>query len=166
MLIRQIDVELENKPGLLHSVIEALSKSDIDIKGLNLVEMKNNVAKVKMIVTDTDKALELLRKKKYSVEETEVVVVEMLDAPGGLLRILEVLKRGGVNIEYIYTFVSRVEGKALAVFNLSDNQKGVDLFKKNGITIVSYQTIAKKFDDEVAFEVKEFKDYVGGIFPW
>ena len=47
---------------------------------------------------------------------TEVIAAQIPDHPGGLADVLALMKEAGINIEYLYAFVAKVSGDALAVF--------------------------------------------------
>lgn len=55
MLVKQISVFLENKPGRLSEAAEVLAKNGIDISALSLADT-DEYGVLRMIVSDPDKA--------------------------------------------------------------------------------------------------------------
>ena len=119
MLVKQLSVFVENKPGRLSDVIEALGKNDIDISALSLADT-SEYGILRLIVNKPDEAKKLLRESGVIVKIAEVVAVPMDDTPGGLSKILSVFAQNGVNVEYMYAFAGAVSGKALMVVKVTD----------------------------------------------
>ena len=57
----------------------------------------------------------------------------MDDRPGGLASILSVLTDAEVNIEYMYAFMGKADGKAWTVMRVDDNGKAESVLHRNGI---------------------------------
>ena len=98
MLVKQLSVFVENKPGRLSDVIEALGKNNIDISALSLADT-SEYGILRLIVNKPDEAKTLLRESGVIVKIAEVVAVPMDDTPGGLSKILSVFSQNGVNVE-------------------------------------------------------------------
>lgn len=101
---KQISVFAENKPGILSNIVELLGDADIDIRALSLADTAD-FGIARMIVSDTQKALDILKENGFAVKCTEVVSLDMDDTPGGLSRILKTLKANDISVEYLYAFV-------------------------------------------------------------
>lgn len=98
-MARDLVVRLtEDRPGALAGVVEALSRSGINIGGLAEVE-----GVVHVLARDTNAVRTALRGAGYTVEaEREVVVVALPDRPGELALILRRLADAGVNVNFVY----------------------------------------------------------------
>ena len=70
----------------------------------------------------------------YLLTMTPVQVVEVPDQPGGIAPILAALAEGNVDIEYMYSLFTHVEGKAYIVFRVAEAEKFVSLLAAHGIT--------------------------------
>lgn len=66
MLVKQISVFLENKPGRLSEAAEVLAKNGIDISALSLADT-DEYGVLRMIVSDPDKAKMLSVNRASSV---------------------------------------------------------------------------------------------------
>ena len=103
MNARQLTVLTGNSALHLRKVISLLSNKEIDIRAHCLVDNGDGYCKLRMIVSDPDKAISLLQGNKYAVVANDVVIVETDDKPGGLSVILKMLEGDDIQIEYSYT---------------------------------------------------------------
>jgi hypothetical protein len=87
-----------------------------------------------MIVDNAEQATGILLKNGYILSMTPVLVVGVSDQPGGLAPVLSVMAEGNIDIEYMYSLFTHVEGKAYIVFRVSDENKVVALLATHGIT--------------------------------
>jgi len=132
MNIRQISVFVENKNGRLSAIIKILKDNNIDLRALSVADTRD-FGIVRFIVNDPDKACEVLRENNCTVTVTKVVAIEIADEPGSLSEILEVLKDNGVNIEYMYAFLSKTDNMASIIFRVDDNAKASEAFQSAGV---------------------------------
>lgn len=140
MKISQISLFLENKKGRLYKVLHLLGDAGVDIKALTIAD-NEDFGVLRMVVDDPDLALEVLKKAGFVVNITEVVAVEVNDAPGGLVAVLKILNDNDVNVEYIYAFEERKIDKAIVVFRFDDSNKAIDVFKKNNLKVVEQRDV-------------------------
>ena len=107
MIIKQISVFIENKPGRLAEITNIIAKNNINMRALMLAESTNSGI-LRIIADDPDKAEQVLKKNemRYSVNEVLAVLVD--DKAGGLSGMLKILAEKGLEIRYMYAFsVSR-----------------------------------------------------------
>lgn len=97
----QLSVFLENKPGTLARLCEALAEKDINLLALTVSDTVDH-AVVRVLVDRPDDALHVLGEAGMLVVENEVVVVEVPNKPGALGRAARKLADCDVNIEYAY----------------------------------------------------------------
>ncbi len=140
MLVKQLSVFIENKPGRLAPIIDALGKNDIDISALSLADT-SEYGIIRIIVNNPDKAKEVLRELGVVVKITEVLTVAMDDTPGGLSKILDIFVKNDVNVDYMYAFVGTVTNKALMVVKVSDPALAVSVLDKAGISTADAKDI-------------------------
>ena len=119
MLIKQLSVFIENKPGRLAAILEELGKNNIDISALSLADT-SEYGILRLIVSNPDEAAEVLKKSGVVVKLTNVLALAIDDTPGGLSLILSVFVQNSINVDYMYAFVGKVTSKALTVIKVSD----------------------------------------------
>ena len=96
---RDLSVRLgEDRPGQLASLVEALSRSGVNIEGIAEIE-----GSVHVLARDPSAARSALRSGGYTVEgELEVLVLPMTDRPGELSMVMRRLADAGVNVRFAY----------------------------------------------------------------
>ena len=136
MKVKQISVFLENRSGRLSEVTRVLGNKGLNIRALSLA-YTSDFGILRMIIDHPADAYMALKEQHYTVQETEVIALEVADQPGGLAGVLELLSQNGINVEYLYAFPERdsVEN-AIMVFRFDDNDKAIALMQQNGIRIL------------------------------
>jgi len=108
-IVRQLSVFLANKPGTLASLCKVLAQSGINIIAMTIVDSVDH-AVVRMVVSDHRAAVHLFGERGTLALESEVVLMEVENKPGGLTKIASKLAKAKINIEYAYCTVT--EGQA------------------------------------------------------
>ena len=140
MKLKQIVVSIENAPGRLHEVTDALGKAGINLRALNLVDT-GAFGQLRLLVSDVAKARRILMEMQISAFVNEVVAAEIDDKPGSLANLLKPLKEASVNVVFMYAFIGFTEGaKAVMIFRFSDNDKAIKILKANGINLLDAKT--------------------------
>ena len=136
MRVEQISVFLENKAGRLSEVTGILAEAGINIRALSLADT-SDFGILRLIVNDNAKAVEVLKQHGFTVGKTDVVAVEVDDRPGGLHRILQVLYRANVNVEYMYAFVQQSGNNAVIIFRFDSLDEAVKVLAENGVKVIA-----------------------------
>lgn len=86
-------------------------------------------ALIRLLVHETDKAIDLLSKDDYIFDIMPVIVLELENRPGELAKIATKFGEEGININYVYGSVSSPEEKCLFVFCPEDIELAAKIFK-------------------------------------
>jgi len=135
MHVEQISIFLENKAGRLEEVTSILSEAGVNIRALSLADT-SDFGVLRLIVDDNSKAEDVLKNKGFTVSKTEVVAVEVHDKPGGLNKILSLLHKSDINVEYMYAFVRQSGNNAVMIFRFDHIDAAVKLLESGGITVI------------------------------
>ena len=135
MTIRQLSLFLENSPGRVQEPCRLLAGAGINIRTLALADTQQ-FGILRLIVSDWEKGRQVLQDAGYVVNVTEVVAVEVEDRPGGLVRLLDSLEAGGVNIEYMYAFTFGREGRAILIFRFDRPDTAIERLSEAGINVL------------------------------
>jgi hypothetical protein len=135
MKITQVSVFLENKKGRLLEVCKLLGKNDINIRALNVAESEG-FGVLRIVVDKSKEAVEVLKKNSLVANLTDVVAVEVEDKPGGLAKVLEVLSKNNINVEYMYGFMEKHSNNALMVFRFDETDKAAKILLDNDIKVI------------------------------
>ena len=99
---KQLSLFLENKPGTLAAVCQALADEKINILAISVSDAVDH-AVVRMVVSDPHKAIHLLGEHGVLVVERDVLLLEGRSRPGELAGIAKTLAKHKINIEYAYS---------------------------------------------------------------
>ena len=158
MVRTEISLFMKNKPGELGKLATLFGKEKINIDALTIQDASAYVqelfkargkslkriasaasynsmrkdsaqfALVRMLVDDTDKAINLLSKKQYVFDIMPVIALELENKPGQLAKIATKFGKEGVNINYVYGSASSDENKYLFVFSPEDMEQASKIF--------------------------------------
>jgi len=94
-------------------------------------------------VSDTDKAMEMLKAEGYTARLSDVMVVRVPDKPNGLADILHVLEEEDISVEYLYSFVRNTGFDAMLICKVSEIDKAEEALKATGISVLDQEQISK-----------------------
>lgn len=140
MQVEQISVFLENKSGRLSEVTGILAETGVNIRALALADT-SDFGVLRLIVDEKEKAVAALKDNGFTVGKTQVVAVEVEDRPGGLHRILEILKSNDLNVEYMYAYVKHTAQNAIMIFRFDNIEAAVQTLQAQGVTVIDGQRL-------------------------
>jgi hypothetical protein len=139
-MIKQISVFVENKKGRLAKITDVLGKAGIDLVALSIADT-TNFGIMRCIVSDSDKALDVLKQNGFTANTTDVIVLEVVDKPGGLASVLRVLDSADISVEYLYSFVRTPNENALILFRVENIEKAIEALQDNGVKLLDTQDV-------------------------
>ena len=142
MKIEQIAIFMENKPGHLRIICGTLAKAGVNIVTLSLADTQQ-YGILRLLTDNCAKSKEVLSAAGFVVNVTEVLAVEVDDKPGGLLKVLDIISEGGINIEYMYAFTFHCAENAVMVFRFDNPDKAIDLLHSKDVRVLSNIEIFK-----------------------
>lgn len=142
MSIKQLTIFVENKKGAVVSITDTLAQNNVNIRALSIAETED-FGILRLIVNDEATAEKTLSEKGYLIKVTDVVGVKIGDDPGKLTAALGVLDKAGINLEYLYAFMSRTEKHAYVVLRVEDNEIAEAALQKEGFRIITDADVLK-----------------------
>ena len=143
MTLNQISVFVENKPGKMELLTNALAQNQINLRALSLAET-SDFGIVRIIVDDVYKAATVLKDEGCIHSITPVIGVAIPDEPGGLHQVLSILQEAGLNIEYMYAFLGgKTTDHAYMIFRVQDDKAAVKALGAKGIRCVGQEEISQ-----------------------
>ena len=136
MYLKQLSIFIENKVGRLQAIMDTLSENDINIRALSIAET-TEFGILRIITPDVEKAKKVLREVDVISKITDVIAVYIDDKAGGLAKMLRAITAAEVNVEYMYAFLGRTEGKALMVLKADDEAKAEKALLESGMELAS-----------------------------
>jgi len=160
MVRTEISLFLKNVPGELGKLASLFGNEGINIDALTIQDASSYVqnlfqargkslkriasvasynsmrkdsaefALIRLLVDNTDKAIDLLSKEDYLFDIIPVITIELENKPGTLADIANKFGEEGININYVYGSVSSQEEKCLFVFCPEDIELAAKIFKE------------------------------------
>lgn len=127
-ITKQLAIFLENRPGTLARVCDALAEQKINIYAITTSDTVDHTV-MRLVVSDYRKALHVFEEHGTLVVEDDVLLVEGDNKPGSLGRIAHRLAKARVNIEYAYCATAPSQTKGLLVLRVSDVKKAMKALK-------------------------------------
>ena len=132
MIIKQLSVFIENRPGRLAEITDIIARNNINMRALSLADT-SNFGILRIIVNDAHKVEKILKENEITVSITSVISICVEDRPGGLAEILKKLAEQNIDIEYMYAFVSKqADGKAYVIMRIEEDFKAMEILKNAG----------------------------------
>ncbi len=159
MVRTEINLFLKNVPGELGRFTSLLSEAGINIDALTIQDASAYVQKlfeargttlkriasiasynsmrkdsadhalIRLLVSNTDKAVDLLSKNEYLFDIMPVIAIELENRPGEMAKVASKFGEEGININYVYGAVSSTDARCLFVFSPEDIELAGKIFK-------------------------------------
>ena len=139
-MVKQISVFIENKEGRMKKAINTLGEEKINIRALSIADT-TKYGILRLIVSDNKKAIEALEKDGFIVKENDVLIMAVPDKPDGLNSTLAIFEDKGINLDYIYAFVSSKTDEAIVVMRLKNMAKAMTILKDSDVNILEKEDI-------------------------
>ena len=123
-ITKQLAVFLDNRPGTLARVAEALAEAKVNIFAIATSDTVDH-SLVRLVVDDYRKALNVFEERGTLVVEDDVLMVEGSNKPSELARLANEFAKAKVNIEYCYSATAPSAKKGLLILRVSDPKKAL-----------------------------------------
>ncbi|MDR2233046.1 MAG: amino acid-binding protein [Tannerella sp.] len=134
MYLRQLSIFLENRRGRFTEIAKLLGEENINMTAFTVSE-NSDFGILRLIVTDTDKAIEVLRRNHYAVNEADVICLHCPNQPGSLGKVMDIITKAYIFIEYMYAFS---EGDSANIIIRPDNLvKCAKVLKENHLKLIT-----------------------------
>ena len=123
-ITKQLAIFLDNRPGMLARVADALAEAKINIYAITTSDTVDHSV-IRMVVNDYRRALHVCEEHGSLVVEDDVLMVEGSNKPGEMARIAHKLADAKVNIEYCYSATPAEAKKGLMIMRVSNPTKAL-----------------------------------------
>src|SRR3954462_13886378 len=117
-IIKQLAIFLDNRPGTLARVVDALAGAKINIYAISTSDTVDHSV-IRLVVNDYRRALHVFEAHGALVVEDDVLMIEGSNTPGSLARIAHKLADAKVNIEYAYCATAPDARKGLLILRVT-----------------------------------------------
>jgi hypothetical protein len=140
MIIHQLSVFLENKSGRITEVLEVLGEENIRITALSVADTAE-FGILRLIVSDPEKARELLKKNSFTVNLTEVISVMAPNEAKQYARVLRILSDLDISVEYTYAFSTG--DKSIIILRCSNTEDAIKALKSHEMELLKASDLYK-----------------------
>lgn len=145
MTLREIQLSLPNRPGTLAEVARLLAKERINLAAIS-VDSTPTRGRVRLIVSDPDRAEGILASRGFTVEVRDMIAVRLEDRAGSFLKVLETLARAKVNIQSVAILVTRDGGRVLVALSSPDSARARKVLQQSGVVSLSVERLISNAD--------------------
>jgi hypothetical protein len=125
-ITKQLAIFLDNRPGTLARLADALAEASINIFAITTSDTIDHTV-IRLVVSDYRKAIHVFEQHGTLVVEDDVLMIEGSNKPGELARIAHALAKAKINIEYCYSATPADVKKGLMIMRVSNPSKALKL---------------------------------------
>jgi hypothetical protein len=123
-ITKQLAIFLDNRPGMLARVADALAEAKINIYAISTSDTVDHSV-IRMVVSDYRKAVHVFEAHGTLVVEDDVLMIDGSNRPGELARLAHKLADARINLEYCYSATPASAKKGLMVMRVSNPAKAL-----------------------------------------
>ncbi|NLL55621.1 MAG: ACT domain-containing protein [Clostridiales bacterium] len=137
MTVNQVAVFLENAKGRISDLCQVLADADINVFSMTIADT-SDFGIVRVITSDNEKAEKVLKEAGFAAATSQLLGIEIEDKAGRLAQILAVLKQNDIDIEYLYSYITKM-GTALILVKVKDIAYTEKVLADNGIKLLNHK---------------------------
>ncbi|MGP8073127.1 MAG: ACT domain-containing protein [Thermoplasmata archaeon] len=145
MTLREISLTLPNRPGALAGVARTLARERINLAAIS-VDSTATKGRVRLVVSDPDRAMTFLTAAGYETEVREMMAVRLEDRAGSFLRVLEALARAKVNVQSVAILVARDGNQSLVALSANDLPRARKILRQAGFASTAAERLVSNAD--------------------
>ena len=131
-MIYQLSVFLENKFGRLNEILGIIARENVCVIA-STVSDTTEFGILRMIVSDTVRAEQVLRENNVSVRKSEVLAISTTYKAGALAQIIQPFTAAGISIEYMYSFCA-ANGNYAIVMRVNNRDAALEVVRRNNFS--------------------------------
>ncbi|HVP67223.1 MAG TPA: ACT domain-containing protein [Anaeromyxobacteraceae bacterium] len=126
---KQISAWVENRPGMLGKVADALGAKKVDIRAFMAASLEGK-GFLRVVVDKPAAARRVFTSLGWKTTVDDLVEVVVADRPGALGRVADRLGAAGINIHYGYLGTARRAGRASLFLAVDDPKAALRALRK------------------------------------
>ena len=126
----QFSVFLVNKPGVLAQVLNELAKAKINIIAMTMMDSVEHGV-LRLVTGRAKQTREILQNLNVSINETEVLCLNLSNQSGALADICTRLAHSHININYAYCTAGARGGRTTGILKVADLKKAMKVLEKS-----------------------------------
>lgn len=133
MTVNQISIFLENKYGTMSKILELLAEENIRIIAATVADT-SEFGIMRMIVSDAQKAYQILKANNVSANLTDVLAISLAAEAGSFAKTLKQFTNAGLNIDYMYCFSAN--GKAILILRTNNREQAREVIRRQDLEYI------------------------------
>jgi hypothetical protein len=129
-IIKEFTIRLEDRPGTLGKLCQALAEQDINILAYQQFPHEKGQGSVRLIVDNPDKTRTTLDRQRNDYSEAEVAKLLLANRPGELARVGSRLGEADININYGYSGAEPGANASFLILGVADAAKALKLLEQ------------------------------------
>ena len=123
-ITKQLAIFLDNRPGTLARLADALAEAGINIYAITTSDTVDHSV-IRLVVSDYQRAMHVFEEHGTLVVEDDVLMIAGSNKPGEMARIAHRLAEAKINIEYCYSATPPEAKKGLMIMRVSNPTKAL-----------------------------------------
>jgi hypothetical protein len=123
-ITKQLAIFLDNRPGMLARVADALAEAKINIYAISTSDTVDHSV-IRLVVSDYRKAMHVFEEHGTLVIEDDVLMIQGSNRPGELSGLAHKLAEAGINIEYCYCATPAESKRGLMIMRVANAKKAL-----------------------------------------
>jgi hypothetical protein len=124
---REIKITTENKTGITADLTDLIAGQGVNIENICLYTAGDR-AYFQILSNNNESVRKALEGRGFSIEEREVIVIELWNRPGMLSKAAIRFKKEGISLQSMYGTTSPGGERTTIVFCADDNEKAAETF--------------------------------------
>lgn len=137
MTVSQISVFANSRPGHMSRVLDLFEKAGVSVRGFSAADT-GEYGILRFVVDKPAEALAVLKDAGCACAVSPVICLKLDDTPGELGRVMTVLARVGINVDYCYSMIS-----TYIVLSTTDPERARELLADEPVEMISQEDIAR-----------------------
>jgi len=139
--VKQFSVFTANKLGRLHDLVGLFAANEVHVLALTVLDTTDSSI-LRIVVDDPGRARELLNEHRFLYTESELVVVEV-DSDTKLRGALAALLEAELNINYLYSFLIRPNGRSILALSIEDRELAAETLRRHQLNVLNQADISR-----------------------
>lgn len=136
----QFSIFLANRVGQLRELLDVFSEKDLAVVGISIVD-STDWGVIRMVLSDPNKAREVLRGCTAAFTESEVLLAE-LPTRDTLSEICRMLLQAELNIHFAYPLTLRSRGNPVMVLHVDDRVLAAQVLTRHQVVLLGDEDLA------------------------
>ncbi len=135
-MIKQLSIFVENKQGRLADITEMISAAGANIRALSIADT-TDFGILRLIVDRPEETAAALKVGGVTVSVTSVIAIGIEDVPGAFSKPMRILADAGIDVEYMYAFITRKSERAYVILRVADNEAAKVVLAEKGVELLT-----------------------------